>query len=164
MQREIHNPSTQTDVEATSKRELPSSPDMTPHASPPSQSSAPRIQGLSEEMFDILPSTVNTLRGAASRVRQTPNIVASNPTDESFGEFLIQADHQIQGMSIADPKQVWFTDRERRGMTSTPKRPETHGPQDPEDISQIPRGKLCSWIGNTSWPSKKAWKTAFSRQ
>ena len=36
-QREIHNPPAQADVEAASERELPSAPDMTPHASPPSQ-------------------------------------------------------------------------------------------------------------------------------
>ena len=57
----------QADVEATSERELPSAPDMTPHASPPSQSPAPTIQGLCEEMFDILPDIVNTVRVAASR-------------------------------------------------------------------------------------------------
>ena len=39
---------------------------------------------------------------------------------------------------LADPKQVRYTDRERGGMTSAPKRPEIHGPQDPEDTSQIP--------------------------
>ena len=70
-----------------------------------------------------------------------PNIIASNPTDDSFEEILSKADHQIQGMSITNPKQVRFTDRERREMTSTPKRPEMHGPQDPEDISLIPRGE-----------------------
>ena len=66
-----------------------------------------------------------------------PNIVASNPTDDSFEEILIQADHQIQGMSIADPMRVRFIDTKRRGMTSTPKKPGVCGPQEQEDISQI---------------------------
>ena len=70
-----------------------------------------------------------------------PNIVASNPTNDSFEEILTQADHQIQGMSIADPRPVRFTNRERRGMTSTPKKPAIHGPQDPENFFQIPRGE-----------------------
>ena len=100
-----------------------------------------RIQGLHEEMFYILSGTVNTVRGAASRLRQMPNIVASNTTDDSFEEILTQADHQIQGMSIADPKRVRFTDTERRGMTSTPKKPGVHEPQEPEDISQISGGE-----------------------
>ena len=77
-------------------------------------------------MFDILPGNVNTVRGAASRVRQMPNLVASNPTDDSFEEILIQAYHQMQGMSIADPKIVRCTDRERRGMISTSKRLGVH--------------------------------------
>ena len=134
-------PPVQVDVKATSERELPSAPDVTTHALLPSQSPAPRIWVLHEEMFHILPSTVNTVREAASRVRQIQNIVVSNPTDNSFEKILTQADHQIQGTSIADPKQVRLTDRERRGITSTPKKPEIHGPQDPEDISQIPRGE-----------------------
>ena len=83
---------------------------MTPHASPPSQSPAPRIWGLHEEMFDILPGTVNIIRWSASRARQMPNIVANNLNDDSFEEILTQADHQNQGMSNADPKQVRFTD------------------------------------------------------
>ena len=141
MQREIHNPPAQAYVEAASERELPSAPEMTSHASLLSQSAAPRILGLHEEMLDILPGTVNTFRGTASRVRQMPNIVASNPTDGSFEEILTQTDHQIQGMSIADHKWVKFTDTERMGMTSTTERPEIHGLQDPKDIFQIRKGE-----------------------
>ena len=80
------------------------------HASLPSQSPAAKHLGLHEEMFDILPGTVNTVRGAASRVRQIPNVVASNPSDGSLEEILTKADHQIQGMSIAGPKRVRCTD------------------------------------------------------
>ena len=77
---------------------------MTPHASLPSQSPAPRMKGLCEEMFDILSGTLNTVIGAASRVRQMPNLVESNPTEDCFEEILTKADHQIQRMSIAGPK------------------------------------------------------------
>ena len=138
-QRGIHNSSAQADVEAASEREFCSAPDMTPHASPPSQSPTLRIQGLHEEMFDIFPSTVNMVREAVSRVRQMPNIAARYPNDDSLVVLLTQADRQIQGMSIADARRFRFTDRERMGMSSTPKRPVSHGSQDPEDISQIPR-------------------------
>ena len=96
----MHNPPGKVDVEAASERELPSAPDMTPRALLPLQSYTPRDQDLHEEMFDILPGIVNTVIGAASRVRQRPNIVASNPTDDSFEDILTQADHEIQGMSI----------------------------------------------------------------
>ena len=129
MQREIHNPPTQADVEGASERELPSAPDKTPHASLPSQSPAQRIRCLHEKCLIYCP------------VLQMSNIVAINPTDDSFEEILTQADHQIQGMSISDLKQVRFTDRERWGMTSTPKRPQIYGPQDLKDIFQIPRGE-----------------------
>ena len=138
-QREILNPHAQGDVEVASERELPSAPDMTPHASPPSQLPTQKFQHLCKEAFDILSSTVNTVREAASRVRQMPNVVASNPTDDSFEEILTQADHQIQQMSNAE--RVRFTDTERRGMTSTPKKPGGYELQEPEDISQIPRGE-----------------------
>ena len=140
-QREINSPPAQADVEAASEREIPSAPDMTPHASPPSQSPAPRIQGLHEEMFNILPSIVSTVRGAASRVRQMPNVVASNPTDDSFEDILTQADHQIKWTSIAYPKRVRFMDRESKGMTSTPKGLGVCEPQGPEDISKIQKGE-----------------------
>ena len=95
---------------------------MTPHASLPSQLLTPKFQSLCEELLDILPSTVNTVREAASRVKQTPNVVASNPTDDSYEEIQTQAGHQIKGMSIADPK-----------------RPGVHEPQEPHDISHIQR-------------------------
>ena len=55
-------------------------------------------------MFNILPGAVNTMREAASRAREMPNIVMSNPTDDSFEKILNQADYHIQGMSIAGPK------------------------------------------------------------
>ena len=70
-----------------------------------------------------------------------PNIVAISPTDDSFEEILTQGDCQIQGVSIADTKYVRFTDRDERGNDIYPKRPGAHGPQDPEDISQFPRGE-----------------------
>ena len=59
-ERKIYNLPAQADVKAASERELPWAPDITPHASLPSQSPARRIQGLHEEMFDTLPSSVNT--------------------------------------------------------------------------------------------------------
>ena len=90
--REIHNSPAQANLEAASERELPTIPDMTPHTSLTSQSPAPRIQGLHEEMFDILPGTVNTVREPATRVRQMPNIVASNPADDSFEVILTHTD------------------------------------------------------------------------
>ena len=76
----------------------------------------------------------------------------------SFEESLTQADHQIQGMSIADPKQVRFTDRERKRLTFTPKRPEIHGPQGPRLSPKSQEGKMCNWVGNTTWPTMKAGK------
>ena len=155
-QREIHNSPAQADVEAASERELPSAPDMTLHASLQSQLSAPRIQGLHEEVFDILLGTVNTVRGAASRVRKMPNVVASNPTDDSFEEILNHADHQIQGMSIADLKRVRFMDRESRGMTSTLKKPGVCEPKNQWTSPKSQEGKICNWVGNTIWLTMKA--------
>ena len=69
-----------------------------------------------------------------------PNIVASNPIEDSFKETLTQADDQVHGMSIADPKPVRLTERGSGGNDIyPPKRPGAHGSQDPEDISHIAR-------------------------
>ena len=104
------------------------------------------------KMYDILPITVNTIRGEASRTRQVPNIVAGNPTDDLFEETLTQADCQIQGMSIADPKPGRFTDRERLGMTSTLKRRglECMDPKIQRTSPKSQGGKTCNWLDNTT--------------
>ena len=156
MPREIHLPSAQADVEATSDRELPSVQHMNTSCSPLPQSPTLRIQSLHEEMFDILPGTVNTIRGATSRPRQMPSIVAGNPTENSFEETLTQADHKIQGMSITDPKWVRFTDGGARGMTSMPKRPGAHGSKILRTSPKSQVGKTWNWVGNTTWPTRKA--------
>ena len=84
------------------------------------------------------------------------NIVASNPTEDLLEQILTQMYCQIQGMSIADPKQVRLTDGGERGMTSTLKSLEL---MDPKILGTSPKskeGRHATGVGNITCLARKA--------